>query len=118
MMMPKRRHVLLAATLLLVTGVALVSALSAQVPLRLTGEDYAEILQLYFRYPMLLDGGDADGYADLFTGDGSFNNNIGRAALIAFVRGRTASTVRHAPLTPMITPTPEGAKGVVLNLFV
>lgn len=84
----------------------------------LTGDDYAEILQLYFRYPVALDSGDAEGYADLFTDDGSFGNRVGRQALLEFVRGRSASTVRHAPLTPVITPTAEGATGSVLNLFV
>lgn len=84
----------------------------------LTGDDYAEILQLYFRYPVALDSGDAEGYANLFTEDGSFGNRVGRQALLEFVRGRSASTVRHAPLTPVITRTAEGATGIVLNLFV
>jgi len=85
---------------------------------KLTGEDYAEILQLYFAYPLALDSGDAEGYANLFTDDGSFNNNVGRDALLAFVRNRNPSTVRHAPLTPIITPTAEGANGTVLNMFI
>jgi hypothetical protein len=84
----------------------------------LTGDDYAEILQLYFRYPVALDSGDAEGYADLFTEDGSFGNRVGRQALLEFVRGRPSSTVRHAPLTPLITATADGATGMVLNLFV
>jgi len=98
--------------------VGLVSPAAAQSVPRLSGEDYAEILQLYFRYPLALDSGDAEGYADLFTEDGSFGNRVGREALLDFVRGRTPSTVRHAPLTPIITPTAEGASGVVLNLFI
>jgi hypothetical protein len=84
----------------------------------LTGDDYAEILQLYFRYPVALDSGDAEGYANLFTEDGSFGGRVGRQALLDFVRGRSSSTVRHAPLTPLVTPTAEGAAGSVLNLFV
>ncbi len=56
--------------------------------------------------------------ADLFTEDGSFGDRVGRAALLEFVRGRKPSTVHHAPLTPMITATAEGARGIVLNLFV
>ena len=84
----------------------------------LSGDDYAEILQLYFRYPLVLDSGDAEGYANLFTDDGSFNNFQGRQALIDFVEGRAPTTVRHAPLTPIITATAEGASGIVLNLFV
>lgn len=84
----------------------------------LTGDDYADILQLYFRYPVALDSGDAEGYANLFTDDGSFGDRVGRQALLEFVRGRAASTVRHAPLTPVITATADGATGMVLNLFV
>ena len=97
---------------------AAASPASAQAAPRLTGEDYAEILQLYFKYPMVLDSRDAEGYADLFTPDGAFNDNVGRAALISFVRSRPASGLRHAPLTPMVIATPEGAKGSVISLFV
>ena len=39
---------------------------------RLTLEDRAEIMTLYARYGRLVDGGDGDGYAALFTEDGSF----------------------------------------------
>jgi len=97
-----------------------VSALpaTAQTASRLSGDDYAEILQLYFKYPMVLDARDAEGYADLFTADGVFNDNVGRAALVNFVKTRPDSTVRHAPLTPMVIATPEGAKGAVISLFV
>ncbi len=91
---------------------------AAQKAPALSGDDYMEILQLYFRYPLLLDSGDAEGYADLFTADGSFNDRKGRAALIDFVKTRAATTVRHAPLTPVITATADGASGTVLNLFV
>lgn len=96
-----------------------VRAVSAQstVP-RLTADDYADILQLYFKYPIAIDSGDAEGYAALFTPDGSFNNNVGHDALIAFIKNRQPSTVRHAPLTPAITPTATGASGMVLNLFI
>jgi hypothetical protein len=47
-----------------------------------------------------------------------FGNRVGRAALLDFVRSRKPSPIRHAPLTPLITPTAEGASGVVLNLFI
>jgi hypothetical protein len=103
--------------LLFVAALAVTSG-RAQAPARLTGEDYAEILQLYFTYPIALDSGDAEGYANLFTDDGSFGNRVGRAALIDFVRTRAKSTVRHAPLTPMITATPDGARGIVMNMFI
>ena len=106
------------AAFIAVIAVATASPASAQAAPRLTGEDYAEILQLYFTYPMVLDARDAEGYADLFTPDGTFNDNAGRAALVSFVRSRPASGLRHAPLTPMVIATPEGAKGSVISLFV
>ena len=103
---------------ILAIGIGPAGSVRAQTKPRLSGEDYAEILQLYFKYPIILDSGDAEGYADLFTEGGSFQNNVGRAALIAFVKSRPATTVRHAPLTPIITATPEGAKGTVMNMFI
>lgn len=99
-------------------AVSLGHAARAQSTARLSGDDYSEILQLYFKYPLALDNGDAEGYADLFTEDGAFGDRVGRAALLEFVRARKPSTVRHAPLTPMITVSSEGARGVVMNLFI
>jgi hypothetical protein len=84
----------------------------------LTAQDLAEIYALYAKYPVLLDAGDAEGYADLFTADGSFGNNRNRDGLIAFVRNRQRSTVYHVPMTPLITASPEGANGTVMNLFI
>lgn len=101
-----------------VTVIGFGRSVRAQTTPRLSGEDYAEILQLYFKYPITLDSGDAEGYANLFTDDGSFQNNVGRAALIAFVKNRAKTTVRHAPLTPIITATPQGARGTVMNMFI
>ena len=113
---PRLMFVVLPALLFVL--LALPRQAAAQTTPRLTGEDYAEILQLYFKYPMVLDSGDAEGYANLFTDDGSFGNRVGRAALLDFVRTRKPSPIRHAPLTPLITPTAKGASGVVLNLFI
>jgi hypothetical protein len=113
-----RRLVVVGLTFVIGFAMSLRSTAHAQATPRLSGEDYAEILQLYFKYPVMLDSGDGEGYADLFTDDGSFGNRVGRAALIDFAKNRAPSTVRHAPLTPMIVATPEGARGVVLNLFV
>jgi hypothetical protein len=118
---PKRHWLWLAGIFALAIATAAIGprwSVRAQATPHLSGDDYAEILQLYFKYPITLDSGDAEAYADLFTDDGSFQNNVGRAALIAFVKGRAATTVRHAPLTPIITATPEGAKGTVMNLFI
>lgn len=103
-------------SILLFLGIAF-SALSQNVP-KLDGDDYAEILQLYFRYPLALDSGDGEGFADLFTEDGAFGDRVkGRAALVEFAN-RQPRAIRHAPLTPLITPIEGGVRGVVLNLFV
>jgi hypothetical protein len=114
----RRRWLAISLAAALSAAIGVVLPAQAQTPARLTGEDYAEILQLYFKYPIALDSGDAEGYANLFTDDGSFGNRVGRAALIDFVRTRPKSTVRHAPLTPMITATPDGARGIVVNMFI
>lgn len=113
-----RRHVLARLALATFLLCAASGSAAAQKAPSLSGDDFTEILRLYFQYPLLLDSGDAEGYADLFTADGSFNDRKGRAALIDFVKTRPATTVRHAPLTPVITATAEGANGTVLNLFV
>ena len=114
-----RNHLVLVSAALAIMFVAgLTIGVRGQSRARFTADDYSEILQLYFKYPLTLDSGDAEGYANLFTADGSFGDRVGRAALLKFVNDRAATTVRHAPLTPVITPTPEGATGVVLNMFV
>ena len=90
----------------------------AQTAPELTAEDYSEILQLYFKYPLMLDSGNAEGFANLFTEDGAFGSRVvGREALIEFAT-REPRPIRHAPLTPIIMPTAEGARGVVMNLFI
>ena len=100
-------------------SIALVPAGQAREnPGTLTTQDYVEIQQLYARYVHAIDSGDAEGYAALFTPDGSFNNNVGRDALVAFIRNRTASGMRHINTSLVITPTPEGARGAVYNLFI
>lgn len=90
----------------------------AQKTKKLKAHDYTEILQLYFTYPIVLDSGDGEAFADLFTEDGAFGDKvIGRQALIEFAT-REPRNIRHAPLTPLIVPTETGAKGIVVNLFV
>ncbi len=90
----------------------------AQKAKKLSTEDYVEILQLYFAYPLALDSGDGEAFADLFTEDGTFGDRvIGRQALIEFAT-REPRNIRHAPLTPLIIPSPEGATGVVTNFFI
>ena len=114
----KVRHVVRLVICFSVCSVFVDCAFSQSNTPRLSAGDYAEILQLYFKYPLLLDSGDGEGYADLFTEDGSFGDRvIGREALIAFA-SREPRNIRHAPMTPIIIPTEEGARGVVMNLFI
>jgi hypothetical protein len=77
----------------------------------LTADDYLEIPQLDARYNHAIDSGDAEGYANLFVPDGSFNNDIGHDALIAFIKNRNGANMRHWNTNLVITPTSEGANG-------
>jgi hypothetical protein len=52
----------------------------------LTAQDYFEIQQLYAKYNIAIDSGDAEGYASTFTPDGVFNNFTGHDALVGFIK--------------------------------
>jgi ketosteroid isomerase-like protein len=52
----------------------------------LSSQDYQELQQLYARYNVAIDSGDAEGYAATFTPDGVFNNFSGHDALVGFVK--------------------------------
>jgi hypothetical protein len=52
----------------------------------LSAQDYFEIQQLYARYNMAIDSGDAEGWAATFTADGVFNTFVGHDALVGFVK--------------------------------
>ncbi|HEX3913448.1 MAG TPA: nuclear transport factor 2 family protein [Steroidobacteraceae bacterium] len=52
----------------------------------LSAQDYFEIQQLYARYNVAIDSGDAEGYAATFTPDGVFNTMSGHDALVGFVK--------------------------------
>jgi len=99
-----------------------VSARAQSAAPKLSSEDYAEIMMLYAQYPLMLDSGNAEGYANLFTEDGSFGDRVvGRAALMEFAGSRTLESSagrRHVHMTPVITPTAEGATGTVMNFFI
>jgi len=108
--------------------IALVLALCAAMPAlaqnnapKLTPEDYVEIMTLYAKYPLYLDSGNGEGYADLYTADGAFGDGVvGREALIEFAarRATNPSTVHHVHMTPVITPTAEEVNGTVMNFFI
>jgi hypothetical protein len=52
----------------------------------LSAQDYFEIQQLYARYNIAIDSGDAEGWAATFTPDGVFNTFSGHDALVGFVK--------------------------------
>jgi len=113
-----RRYLIgVAAVALLAVGVAI--GYGQQRKSSLSADDYIEIQQLYTRYNMMIDSGDAEGYAATFTPDGAFNTFNGRDALIGFIHGRTnGGNMRHWNTNLAITGTPEGANGSVYLLLV
>jgi hypothetical protein len=52
----------------------------------LSAQDYVEIQQLYARYNVAIDTGDAEAYAATFTPDGVFNTFSGHDALVGFIK--------------------------------
>ena len=59
---------------------------SSATAVALRAQDYIDIQQLYARYALLIDTGDAEGWANTFTPDGVFNNSSkGHDALVQFV---------------------------------
>jgi ketosteroid isomerase-like protein len=52
----------------------------------LSAQDNFEIQQLYAKYNIAIDAGDAEGYASTFTPDGVFNQFVGHDALVNFVK--------------------------------
>ncbi len=96
-------------------------SLAAQSTKALTTQDFVEIQQLYARYNWTLDTGDVEGYANTFTPDGVFNNNVGREAIVKFATGfhtGMGTRVKHWNTNLMITPTADGAAGQVYLVLV
>lgn len=83
----------------------------------LTPKDYVEIEQLYAQYNISIDSGDAEGYANTFTPDGTFNRFVGHDALVDFVgtwrEKMNGANRRHWNTNLRIMGTPEGANGSV-----
>src|SRR5262245_17419264 len=89
---------------------------------KLTTQDYADIQQLYARYNLAIDTGDAEGWAATFTPDGVFNNtNKGHDALVQFIKDwrekRDGANRRHLNSNMVLTPTPDGANGSIYLLL-
>ncbi|HUE96732.1 MAG TPA: nuclear transport factor 2 family protein [Longimicrobiaceae bacterium] len=97
----------------LAAALALISAASAQAQGMLSAQDMAEIQNLYAQYNIMLDSGDAEGWADTFVENGRFGNSEGRAALIEFAEGFHESNPqsRHWNTNLRLTQTADGAAG-------
>ena len=95
---------------------------SSATPVALGAQDYIDIQQLYARYALLIDTGDAEGWANTFTPDGVFNNSSkGHDALVQFVHDwrdkRRGASLRHWNSNLVITPSANGATGSVYMLL-
>ncbi len=104
------------------SGLALTATAVAADPMSV--QDYVEIQQLYSKYNHAIDSGNADAWADTFTPDGAFNNNVGREALKKFVtdtwvaRMNGPSTRQHWNTNLSITGDSKAAKGSVYLMLV
>jgi len=103
----------LSASLVVLSLLLAADAARAQGQGSLTTQDYIDIQQLYARYNVAIDAGDAEAYANTFTADGVFNTFSGREAILGFARSYTGTNRRHWNTNLVITPTPEGANGTV-----
>jgi hypothetical protein len=88
----------------------------------LSAQDYAEIQQLYARYNIAIDSGDAEGWAATFTPDGMFNTFSGHDALVGFVKTWReklgGATRRHWNTNLRITGNGKEASGFVYLMLV
>ena len=89
--------------------------------MKLTGQDFAEIEQLYGRYNQGSDFRDVDLWMSIFSDDGVFvvggNEFVGKAAIrewraASFARREGPMTGRHIVSSVVVTPTADGATGV------
>jgi hypothetical protein len=88
----------------------------------LTARDNFEIQQLYARYNIAIDSGDAEGYAATFTADGVFNQFTGHDALVGFVKTwrekLNGATRKHWNTNLQITGNSKEASGFVYLMLV
>jgi hypothetical protein len=118
-----RSNVLVALSLSIASAsVGWGSARQREVRSTLTAQDYFEIQQLYARYALYLDTGDAARFADLWMPDGEFvaGRPAGQAGVArtplkgteALTRMGSVGGWRHFNSNLIITPTPQGADGM------
>ena len=111
-----------AAMIVAAVGTRLIHAQQGGAKATLTTQDYIDIQQLYARYNLAIDTGDAEGWASTFTPDGVFNNSTrGHDALVQFIHNwrdkLNGANRRHWNTNLVITPAPGGASGSVYLLL-
>jgi hypothetical protein len=88
----------------------------------LSAQDNVEIQQLYARYNIAIDNGDAEGYAATFTPDGVFNNMVGHDALVGFAKmwreKLNGATRKHWNNNLQISGNSKQANGFVYLMLV
>jgi ketosteroid isomerase-like protein len=88
----------------------------------LSAQDNFEIQQLYARYNIAIDSGDAEGYAATFTPDGVFNNMAGHDALVGFAKmwreKLNGATRKHWNNNLQITGNSKQANGFVYLMLI
>jgi ketosteroid isomerase-like protein len=89
---------------------------------KLTAQDNFEIQQLYARYNIAIDSGDAEGYAATFTPDGVFNTMTGHDALVGFAKmwreKLNGATRKHWNNNLQITGDSKHATGFVYLMLI
>jgi hypothetical protein len=88
----------------------------------LSAQDNVEIQQLYARYNIAIDGGDAEAWASTFTPDGVFNQFVGHDALVGFVKTwrekLNGATRKHWNSNLQISGNSKEASGFVYLMLV
>jgi hypothetical protein len=88
----------------------------------LTAQDYIDIQQLYARYNIAIDSGDAEGWAATFTPDGVFNTFVGHDALVGFIKmwreKLNGATRKHWNNNLQITGSSKEASATVYLMLV
>lgn len=88
----------------------------------LSAQDTIDIQQLYARYNIAIDSGDAQGWAETFTPDGIFNAISGHAALAEFVKNwrkkLNGTSRRHWNNNLRLTGNSKEASGFVFLMLI
>jgi SnoaL-like domain len=111
-----------AIALVAVFAIAAGAAEAAGAAGALSAQDNFEIQQLYAKYNVAIDSGDAEGYASTFTPDGVFNTFAGHDALVGFVKmwreKLGGATRKHWNNNLQISGTSKEASGFVYLMLV